>query len=264
MSIEELIKCVNTNLDFINANLTQADKCAGQIRGALECAVKIFWQKKGGEFLEWAKDNDREYDLYSAIQDARFAESFDDFVLSDIHKIRQNCNSAVHGKSTLALELAQKMAERLVGCIRAIEKAIPLQILRAPAMPTPPSPPSSSGKSIVDPPLTVVITNQEISYEWNRDERGVKGGRTSHNRKSGYLTQDTSGNDIGLVFESDDKRTVRCGSAEIMFFRSGAAQYGRWRLIKIDGARLPYDVLKAHLRENVSYTVITDGRWRKA
>ena len=116
---------------------------------------------------------------------------------------------------------------------------------------------------ITDPALTIIITNQKVNYDWNEDRLATYDRGVGSNRKNGYLTRDTDGNDIGLVFMSDDRRTVRYGSAEIMFFRKYKEKYGRWRLINI-GGRLPYSILEKKLSEKESYTLTTKSRTRKS
>ena len=98
----------------------------------------------------------------------------------------------------------------------------------------------------IDPALTIVISNQQVR----------RGG------KIGYLTYDTNGNNIGLVFMSDDERTARYGCAEIMFFSEYHKQYGYWRVINI-GERLPFSTLEKILREKESYILTTKSRRRK-
>ena len=114
-----------------------------------------------------------------------------------------------------------------------------------------------------DPALTIVITNQQVSYNWDDDTLVTYQRSVLPNRKNGYLTRDTDGNNIGIVFMSDDKRTVRYGSAEIMFFSEYEEKYGRWRLINI-GGRLPYSTLEKILREKEFYTLTTKSRNRRA
>lgn len=114
-----------------------------------------------------------------------------------------------------------------------------------------------------DPALTIVITNQQVSYNWDDDTLVTYQRSVLHNRKNGYLTRDTDGNNIGIVFMSDDKRAPRYGSAEIMFFREYEEKYGRWRLINI-GGRLPFSTLEKILREKESYTLTTKSRNRRA
>lgn len=114
-----------------------------------------------------------------------------------------------------------------------------------------------------DPALTIIITNQKGSYDWDEDRYVTYERSVGKNRKNGYLTRDTDGNNVGIVYMSDDKRSVRYGCAEIMFFRENEEKYGRWRLINI-GGRLPFSTLEKILREKESYTLTTKSRNRQA
>ncbi len=101
-------------------------------------------------------------------------------------------------------------------------------------------------KKIADKELRIKIINKNVTI----------------NRKSGYLTFDERGRNIGIVFMSDDKRTARYGGAEIMFFDKYEKEFGQWRIIKQNGQYLPFARLEKILSMENQYSCITDSRLR--
>lgn len=129
----DLVQGINTNLNFVkNIAVEQADKCAGAIRSVLEYAVKLFWLKKYDKKPVWVKGYSEAFDLHQAIIDERFAKNFNDIVIGDMHIIRKTCNAVIHDNAPLTLEDAQELLIRLEKCVKAIEKAIPMKIIRTP------------------------------------------------------------------------------------------------------------------------------------
>ncbi len=78
--------------------------------------------------------------------------------------------------------------------------------------------------------------------------------------KTGYLAYDNNNRKIGVVFKSDDKRTVRYGNSELCFYEKYESELGAWRIIKINGAYLPFDRLKNILSRQEKYVCTTDVR----
>ncbi len=119
-----LVDGINNNIKFVKKiPLEDAGKCAGSIRSALECAVKLFWLKKYDKV--WR----RGFDLNVAINDKKFATSFSRMMLSYMHAIRQTCNAVLHDNDSLTLEEAKDLLEMLDKCVKAIGSAIPMEII---------------------------------------------------------------------------------------------------------------------------------------
>ena len=120
-------------------------------------------------------------------------------------------------------------------------------------------------KNIVDPKLTITITNKMCSYDLYRDKLVNYQTSVTKNRKNGYLTCDAKGREIGIVYMSDDTRTKRYGAAEIMFFKQYLQEYGSWRVIILEetySKYLMFDKLQNILKEKPSYTLTTASRVR--
>lgn len=114
-----------------------------------------------------------------------------------------------------------------------------------------------------DKELKIIISDRKASYDVTDDKLSSSIVTVTRFRKNGYLTYDMDGNNIGLVFESDDNRTVRYGNAEIVFFKEYKEEYGTWRIIKIHGQYLPYTHLEDILQKDGRYLLTTDERYRK-
>ncbi len=127
----DLVQGINSNINFVkNITETQADKCAGSIRSALEYAVKLFWLKKYDKIPVWVKGNIETFDLHNAIIDERFSQYFNEIVLGDMHIIRKTCNSVLHGSGRLTFGDVNELLARLEKCIKALENAISMTILK--------------------------------------------------------------------------------------------------------------------------------------
>lgn len=111
-----------------------------------------------------------------------------------------------------------------------------------------------------DPALTIKITNKFYCYDLNTNMLSGKKQPTKY-RKNGYLTFDEKGRKIGIVYMADDRRTLRYGNAEIMFFKTYKTEYGSWRVIKENGKYLPFEELKEKLKAG-DYICTTDKRLR--
>lgn len=130
---DDLIRGINENMSFVkNIPIEAADKCAGSIRSALEYAVKLFWLKKYDKKPVWVKGYIESFDLYKAISDERFSQNFSKMTLSYMHTIRQTCNGVLHDNDPLTLDEAKDLLAMLEKCVKAIETAIPMEILVSP------------------------------------------------------------------------------------------------------------------------------------
>lgn len=124
----DLIRGINENMNFVRSiPIEDAGKCAGSIRSVLEYAVKLFWLKKyGKEPVGIKKDH---VDLYQAITDKRFSQYFSKMTISYMHIIRQIGNGVLHSNDSLTLDEAKELLAMLEKCVKAIENAIPMEII---------------------------------------------------------------------------------------------------------------------------------------
>ena len=117
-------------------------------------------------------------------------------------------------------------------------------------------------KKTYDPELKILITGQIVSYDMATDELRYDRLPVTRSRKNGYMTYDERGRNIGIVFMSDDKKTARYGNAEILFFKKYKNEFGIWRVIRRQGAYIPFDYLQDVISRYGKYTVTTDARHR--
>lgn len=68
----------------------------------------------------------------------------------------------------------------------------------------------------------------------------------------GYETYDKSGRKVGITYKHK-QRAVASGQAEISFFEEYKDEFGEWRLVFIDGDRLPYEKLSKILEKNDAF-----------
>ena len=68
----------------------------------------------------------------------------------------------------------------------------------------------------------------------------------------GYETYDKSGRKVGITYKHK-QRAVAFGQAEISFFEEYKDEFGEWRLVFIDGDRLPYEKLSKILEKNDTF-----------
>ena len=78
--------------------------------------------------------------------------------------------------------------------------------------------------------------------------------------KTGFMTYDKTGRNIGVTFMNDDKRRSSYGQAEICFYDEYKEDFGQWRLISIDKVRLSFERLKSILSQHESFETIVDPR----
>ena len=116
---------------------------------------------------------------------------------------------------------------------------------------------------MIDNELTIKVINKKVWYNVKFDKLTDYKQEINRNCKEGYLAYDIYGTNIGIVFMSDDKRTQRYGSAEILFYKKFANQYGVWRNIKINRQYLSYEKLVQTLTKQGEFTLTTGARYRK-
>lgn len=78
--------------------------------------------------------------------------------------------------------------------------------------------------------------------------------------KTGFMTFDNRGRNVGVTFMSDDKRKPSYGQAEICFYNEYKEELGEWRLIFIDKIRLPFEKLKSILLHSGSFEATIDPK----
>lgn len=115
----------------------------------------------------------------------------------------------------------------------------------------------------LDNELRIIISNQKANYDRTTDRLSYSLLTVSKFRKNGYIVYNEEKESIGIVFKSDDKRTLRYGNAEIMFFKKHESMYGSWRIIKTHGQYLPYNWLETLFENRHEYITTTDARYRK-
>lgn len=115
----------------------------------------------------------------------------------------------------------------------------------------------------LDEKLTLEISNQQASYNQRTSTFSRMLATVTRYRKNGYMAFDNEGNNICIVYISDDIRATRYGNAEILFFKEYQQQYGTWRIIKIHGQYLPYSDLEEILKRDGKYILTTDERQRR-
>ena len=74
----------------------------------------------------------------------------------------------------------------------------------------------------------------------------------------GYKVFNSKGENIGLVFSSDDKRTPAYGNLELCIFKEFWNKYGQWHRITSHGCRIPWERLCQILSKNSSYECYID------
>lgn len=114
-----------------------------------------------------------------------------------------------------------------------------------------------------DPELTITITNELVNYDYFTGYSICGVSQVGKDRKNGYKTYDAQGRNIGIVFMSDDKRTKRYGNAEIMFLKEYREEFGRWRIIRLNGQYTDYKRLEGILQQRNEYVCTTQARNRK-
>lgn len=117
-------------------------------------------------------------------------------------------------------------------------------------------------KGIYDGELEFTITREVLNYDVLTDTLLRHKSNVTRNKKNGYAAYDQTKRLIGIVFMSDDKRTVRYGNAELLFFKQYEEEFGTWRIIKQSGKYLPFENLESLLQTRQAYSCRTDARMR--
>lgn len=81
--------------------------------------------------------------------------------------------------------------------------------------------------------MQIVVTNQIIYYDWNKNERSTYFMSKTADCKKGYVTKDANGREIGITYEADDKTKVNIvHNAYMLFFKKYKDELGKYRLVK--------------------------------
>ena len=108
-------------------------------------------------------------------------------------------------------------------------------------------------------PLRIKVTNQFVTYDYKKDKLYYRNDisiSTYVNR--GYMAYDMLGNNIGIVFFSDNKNTKRYSNSEILFLASLKTEYGTWRTIKRNGEYFWFSQLEKVLTLQSEYEFTVD------
>ena len=108
-----------------------------------------------------------------------------------------------------------------------------------------------------------ISTNTEyekpISKEIMPYQIKIKKERGYYRGKSGFEAYNYKGQNIGLIFKTDDKRTPAYGNIELCVYKSYQLQYGEWRRIKSQGVRIKYSYLCKVMENNDEYVIDVDN-----
>ena len=77
--------------------------------------------------------------------------------------------------------------------------------------------------------MNIIVTNEKMGYDWNKDKSYHYAIAVKHLCKNGYITKDQNGRNIGIVFMADGKFY---GMAYMLFFKEYEKELGVWRLVK--------------------------------
>ncbi len=117
-------------------------------------------------------------------------------------------------------------------------------------------------KQIIDEELEILIFKEKACYDWKKGRLGENLLSITSTRKNGFLMMNNKHEVLGIVYRSDDKRTMRYGMSEILFFKPFEKEYGVWRVIKINGQYLPFEKLESILTVQKVFNCTTDSRIR--
>jgi hypothetical protein len=82
--------------------------------------------------------------------------------------------------------------------------------------------------------------------------------RKSYKGKTGYKAFNSKGDNIGIVYATDDERTPAFGHCELCIYPEHHNQYGEWHRIKSYGERIKWTTLCTFLEHNREYKVFID------
>ena len=97
------------------------------------------------------------------------------------------------------------------------------------------------------------------NYSVSSDKFTILNQKKYYAGKYGYLIYDEKNRNIGIVFQSDDKRTIAYGQAEIRFYDQYKVKFGTWRRIFLNGERLMFSRLTQILNASNKYECIIDS-----
>ena len=122
-------ECFNEDLS-VRSDVMAPD-ITDPILSALKYAIKLFWLKKYNKNPVWATGNVEEWDLCQALTAANFSQQFSKMTLSNMHTIHQICNGVRSDNDSITVGDAKDLLFLLAKCVKAIEDAIPMQIITA-------------------------------------------------------------------------------------------------------------------------------------
>ena len=99
--------------------------------------------------------------------------------------------------------------------------------------------------------INIIITNQKIGYDWNKDKRYPYSIPVKTLSKNGYITKDENGREIGIAFMADGKFY---GMAYMLFFKEYEHELGIWRLITHNIEMISFSKLEEILEIQYEYT----------
>lgn len=79
-----------------------------------------------------------------------------------------------------------------------------------------------------------------------------------YNGKQGYKAYNSKGEHVGIVFMTDDRRTVAYGYCELHFFPKYYKRYGEWYRIRSNGSRILWSFLSDYLKTHKEYQCFID------
>ena len=130
---DELLQILNEKFcEVKKIPVSQAQNFVGLIRSTLDGAVQYFYKSKYNDIPVWVFGDSSKalFNLNEAIDDNRFRQYFDSFIISDMHNIRKICNEILHNPvASLSVDTARDMLERLEKCIHRIESVLHETIL---------------------------------------------------------------------------------------------------------------------------------------
>ena len=130
---DELLQALNKKfLGVKKMPISDAQSFAGLIRSTLDGAVQYFYKSKYDDIPVWVIGDSPKasFNLNKAIEDKKFRQYFDSFIISDMQNIRITCNNILHNPTvSLPVDTARDMLERLEKCIHRIESVLQETIL---------------------------------------------------------------------------------------------------------------------------------------
>lgn len=82
--------------------------------------------------------------------------------------------------------------------------------------------------------------------------------RVEYDGVIGFRTYNSMGDEVGIVWMTDDVRTPAYEHCEMFIYLEYRHRYGMWHRIKSFGKRIPWDFLCDKLETNGSYELYID------